>query len=342
MKTKTYLILLFSISITFSINAQVDLQNGLVGLYTFEGNANDESNNNNNGQLLGGASANETLRIKDNDIDALSLPNNVVNGFENFSIAYEVKFDGFHTEASGGGQFRTNIVTNGWTTTNTNDVSTEFIKERISDTQTLVNVVSIFIGGVSYKFFNVALNEGIWYQFTFTRENDKLRFYLDGVQIGTEMTVVTTPLDVVQGGFFVGQEQDVLGGNFAQDQSLNGEVDNLYFYNRAINSDEVTAIFNGGLVTNIEDLITVHPEVNIYPNPTNSSDRIFIENKSNKKIVAISLMSIDGKILQSTKEILQSNIIEFELPNTLKINSSVIISIEFEDKFSVSKTIVKN
>ena len=47
------LIFLFLLMSLFSMAQSIDLKNGLVGYYPFNGNANDESGNRNNGSVIG-------------------------------------------------------------------------------------------------------------------------------------------------------------------------------------------------------------------------------------------------------------------------------------------------
>ena len=192
----------------------------------------------------------------------------------------------------------------------------EYVKQRAATAQNRENTLAVTIGDVNYRYTNVELFENTWYHFTLTRENDQLNFYLDGTKIGTGLTVTTSLIDVTQGGLFVGQEQDSLGGRFDHTQCLNGNMDNLYFYNRAINADEVNAILNGGLATSIDDLVKIRSEINIYPNPITSNQKIFIENNSKRKITHITLTSLDGKILKRISLNSSADLIEFKLPST--------------------------
>ena len=338
MSSKFILILIFLISSIDNLKAQVDLNNGLVAFYSFSGNANDESSNNKHGQLLGGASANDTLRIKDNDIDALSLPNTVINGFTDFSISLEVKFDGLRQSDT---QATSNSIVGGWSSSGGNDINFEYIKKRLHTGQIIQNLFQVKIGGELYRFSNIELSENIWYHVVLSREGNILNLFLDGVKIGTGVSANTTPIDVIQGGLIIGQEQDALGSDFQLIQGLFGKIDNLYFYNRALNSEEVNAIFNGGLTSSIDELVEIHSNIALYPNPINASNAIFIKNKSGRKITKITLTSIDGKILKQIVQDYDSSLIEVGFSGTDKPEIPLIISIEVENKFLVSKVVIR-
>lgn len=248
---KFYLIfLILFVFLHNDLTAQINLKEGLQGFYTFSSNADDESGNENHGELLGGASTNTNLSIKDNDIDAVSIPNNVINGFENFSISIEVYFEQFRKSTT---DATSNFILGGWSSQSKNDINFEYIKQRLTGTQVIENLFQIFIGGDRYWFSNIELFEGVWYHIVLIREGETLNLYLDGKEIGTGISVNKTPIDVIQNGLIIGQEQDELRGGFLTIQSLFGKLDNLYFYNRAINEGEVEAIFTGGLVDNDED-----------------------------------------------------------------------------------------
>lgn len=236
--------------------AQVNLDSGLVAYYPFSGNADDESGNGNDGVLTGGATASDTLQIGDNDSSVVVLPNSVLDSLTDFSIALQVKFDTFHV----GSNLHNNTIISGVSLNDDNHFVVLYNKQS--------SWFAIFIDGISYRFTNIELQAAQWYSFVFTREADTLHFLPDSILNDTSILGSGLQLNVAQGGLVIGQEQDVVGGGFSSIQSMAGKLDNLRFYNRALNRDEAIEYHNNP--TNIPTSVRHNP-VNLiaylYPNP---------------------------------------------------------------------------
>lgn len=254
---KIQLLVWFVGLIYFAGYSQIDLESDLTVFYTFDSNIGapfeqDQSSNNNNGLIFGNSVVNGVLRIRDNDTDYFVPPSNVINGSNDFTLAYEVLFRGFHITEEDGNPV-TNTITSGYSSLGNNEILTEYIKRRIWDDQSWVNVVSINLDDVYYTFENIPLVQDFWYHFTFVRENDTLSFYLNGEKVlGSHTVSPNNPIDVPSGNFIIGQEQDSAGGNFDKDQSLNGELDNFYCYRRALSPAEIEHLYLGGLIGDID------------------------------------------------------------------------------------------
>ena len=82
-----------------------------------------------------------------------------------------------------------------------------------------------------------AVNDGQWHHFAFARNGTNLLAYEDGAAIGsptaTTITDISSPSDFQLGGR-------------ATDSFLDGSLDEVSFYSRALTATEVTAIFNAG------------------------------------------------------------------------------------------------
>lgn len=51
------------------------------------------------------------------------------------------------------------------------------------------------------------------------------------------------PLDVDSGGFIIGQEQDIVGGDFNGGQAHSGKIDDIRIYNKALTGSEINQIY---------------------------------------------------------------------------------------------------
>lgn len=76
------------------------------------------------------------------------------------------------------------------------------------------------------------LSEDTWYHLVFMRESGTLKFFQDGAQTGTTHSVSTS---IANGTFMLGWD----GGS----QRLDGFVDDARFYDRALSSAEVSALY---------------------------------------------------------------------------------------------------
>ena len=74
------------------------------------------------------------------------------------------------------------------------------------------------------------------------RARSTTRLYLDGSAFGAVIAIDPDLLEIDPGGLIFGQDQDVLGGDFAADESWAGAMDNLRIYNRALSADEIKRV----------------------------------------------------------------------------------------------------
>jgi len=90
--------------------------------------------------------------------------------------------------------------------------------------------------------FGPELNTGVWYHVAVTNVNDLVTLYLDGKSVtnGTQNININTPSSTQ---FFVGR----ISGSFGDSRRLNGFVDEVSIYNRALSDSEIQAIFNADI-----------------------------------------------------------------------------------------------
>lgn len=87
------------------------------------------------------------------------------------------------------------------------------------------------------------VGDGSWHHLAYTRSGADGTFYVDGVAVDAR-TVSMDPIEIGPGGLMLGQEQDCLGGCFDPGQALDGRVDELAIYDRALSAAEIVAIFD--------------------------------------------------------------------------------------------------
>ena len=207
---------------------------GLTVFYPFTGDATDESGNGAHGLLLGGATITTSLSIGLNAVDRLAVPSQVADGLGDFTVASWVRL--------GIVQPSTNTLLSG-AATDANSFLMVYDRDMPSTPEALEGMWSLYLDGVRTPFApNEAVEDGEWHHVVFIREADVARNYIDGVQVGTDVTVSAAPVRIFSGGLFIGQDQDVLGGGFRAEQSLAGRVDNFRIYSRALNIADVQAL----------------------------------------------------------------------------------------------------
>jgi hypothetical protein len=232
---KHYFLLLPVLIACFSmqVSAQVNLHQGLVAYYPFNGNANDESGNGFHGTLHGNAHiSNNHLVIGDNDIDYLSLNYQVIHCLSDFSFTFFTKINVLHTNSS--------IACQSFISGARPNMDNAFAVGYFN-TKHLV----ITLNHVNSKISTTLFDDLQWHHVAVIRSNNLVYVYFNGLLFGTA-SIAATPINIAPNGFVIGQEQDVVGGDFAQNQSLAGYFDEFRVYNRAINAQEVAAIFNIG------------------------------------------------------------------------------------------------
>lgn len=89
----------------------------------------------------------------------------------------------------------------------------------------------------------IFLNDGAWHHLALVRSGAMGMLYVDGVAMDAR-SVPTDPLEIGPGGLMLGQEQDCLGGCLDPEEALDGRIDELAIYDRALSEAEIVAIVN--------------------------------------------------------------------------------------------------
>jgi len=84
-----------------------------------------------------------------------------------------------------------------------------------------------------------------WHHFAFTRTGGVGAIFVDGVVVDVR-PAATAAIAIGPGGLMLGQEQDCLGGCLEGHQALDGMIDELSIYDRALSEGEIFEIFAAG------------------------------------------------------------------------------------------------
>lgn len=304
------LITLFTATLIFvseSSNAQADY----VALYQFNGDGNDASGNGYNGTLSGGASiTNNNLIIGDNDSDAFSIPYETVNGLGDFTISFRFMLSAIHLS----GSFPGNTFIHAWGAQANQDGLKISIDGEHNEFQVSINTVE-YLGIHQFS-------ANTWYRAKVIRSGSVLSMYIDKNLIASFSNVSENPIQAASGGVIIGQEQDCLGGCYAQNQSLYGRIGRFAIldYAQFKNSTDEEALLreSGSLV--------------FYPNPANNAVSImgdFILDSEYE----IELIGINGAIVNSKSKFSGSSL-SF---NVTKVPDGIyFVRILQDDKFVAS------
>jgi hypothetical protein len=174
--------------------------------------------------LLGGASAAGFLLVGDNTTDMLTLPASVMDGLVSFSFAAWLRIDairgGSHEVLSGANAAEDNAAN-------------LYYRE-------LENEWRIGLHGSEWAFTpDATIEDGLWHHIALVRSGSTAELYFDGVQLGGELAVSGTPLDIDAGGLVFGLDQDVVGGGFDAGEGWAGAMDNLRLFDGALTEVEI-------------------------------------------------------------------------------------------------------
>lgn len=297
MTRKLLLISFISISNLF---AQISGDN-LIACYEFEGNT-DDAIGGYHGTLLGSASVTTTLNTQGNNMDALSIPGNMINQVSKYTISMKVYFDEFNINSSSSG----NCIFSGASASNDNLMNFVYVKnQQPGGSVTLTNMFYYIHDNVRYEFTNINLQPNTWYHVSLVRSEENVKLYLDGV-IQSPInghTVPTLNLTLDPNGFIFGQDQDVLAGGFDSNQSLNGSIDNLTVYDRDLNATEVDYLHTtteGCRTLGVVNMPLDITSFNIFPNPL--SNFFNIEINDNRLLgYSFDVIDMSGKIVYTGK-----------------------------------------
>jgi hypothetical protein len=231
MKSKLLLLSAF----TFCLNAFAQIPtSGLVGRYSFNGNANDQSGNSNNGTFINGTAyandrfgnANSSASLDGVD-DYISLPTGsltTLNITGDFSVSFWIKTSDVSGLLASIGD-NVNINSGGYLSgINANNVGNGKIA---SGTR------GAWVGSVN------TVTNNAWRNITYVLQGNTIKLYIDNI-FESQSTSILSPLSW-NGNRVIGCRNDLSMG---ASSNYGGLFDDLLIYNRAITLTEVGQIFS--------------------------------------------------------------------------------------------------
>ncbi|HPI54265.1 MAG TPA: hypothetical protein PLU10_06195, partial [Chitinophagaceae bacterium] len=287
MKKKVLVFVYALLLSAFTNVAQVNLSNGLVAYWDFNGNANDVSGNGNNGIVFGAtlttgqAGFPNTAYSFNGSSDYIQVPNSASLNFPNgsFTLYALVKPQGFYS-----GPCHGNIIIDkygdynpGWYSLRFSDAYSSSFLNCNSPVNTAqqnfnchqYNMVPSGGGYVPY----INLNE--WYCLVAVSDGATLKLYMNGVLVQTQS--LSGSLGTNTADLFIGRLNSM-----AYPYWLNGVIDEIRMYDRAINTAEINALCNcqsvlpysSSILTN-DTTVCMGTGVQLQTNPLIDTNAIF-------------------------------------------------------------------
>jgi hypothetical protein len=300
---------MFLFGTLISANAQVPNyvpSNGLVGWYSFSGNANDGSGNGNNGTVNGATLTNDRFNFTNsaysfdgiNDFISLSSTG-YPNGNQSRTISIWFKISKLPLVN------KTFILLNYGTANNNGSCG--------------LSIDSVTNGGTRLNFFSwsnsdvldtVQIGLDQWHSLIGTSDGSISKLYYDGKMIASKSTSWNTVLST----FTIGKNNET---NSTLPYRVAGNLDDFGVWNRALTQQEITNLYNGNIciqTISVTDTLIINVKrtsyiplaytntIKVFPNPTN--DKITIDNGDLSKMTGYSI-----KIYNSSgQQLFQSNI----------------------------------
>jgi hypothetical protein len=281
---KKILLLLSSVLVSLSLNAQVNLDSGLVASYFFSENFNDGSGHGYNASDVGASFATDRFgstnhAIYFNGSNYVNLPNAV--RFQPLSSA-SLSFWMLTTKTTRYDLFEQRIGNSTPSNLNFNITfnypSSAHIAFNYPNYNTSGDSTSMYLPTAS-------VSDGNWHHFVVIKNvsNNTMSIYQDDILIGYRH--IQDINFTVNGTLRIGKEIEGI-------YWYTGYVDDIRIYSRPVTNDEIDALYveNTSGIKQLDD----GTEVNIYPNPSNDRVNIVINDLSSG-ILKIKVLNILGQ-----------------------------------------------
>lgn len=235
---KVIALLAFLIFISINLSGQVDLSNGLVAYYPFNGNAQDASGNNLHGIMRNGVRLTTDMKNQPNQAmlfdgvdDYIEILDDPKLRFTNqFSITFIFNRDPASTTAE-------LVEKRNWTTGSQSSFDIGLIEDaKVRTAVKTGNDCASPINGWLYPTVSDPTLANTWYCVVAVFNNGKLDFYFNGSLVGSNTTAFTS-IDNCSGS------NVRIGIHLSFDLlPFKGKIDEVRFYNRPLNTGEISQL----------------------------------------------------------------------------------------------------
>ena len=249
-----------------------DLNINLISYYPFDGNANDVSGNGYHGDENGGNDYEKGIKYESKKFDGsdnwINLKKHPFFDLKNsnFCISYWVKpfsqptyFYRFITRRNSNSAYNATIIHG--ITKNNFEFNFYYPKDSNNNSQSYGNDI-----------FSCPLSLNIWHHFIFTRNNDKLYFYVNGQLIEIK-NVENHTYYYDKGNAYIGR--DIFPGGTQANKTygyFDGLIDEIKLFNRFISEKEVNAIYEYNKPIDLKKGLIAHYEFEQNLNDSSGND----------------------------------------------------------------------
>jgi Lysophospholipase L1 and related esterases len=216
---------------------------GLIGWWPGDGNANDLIGAN-NASLQGGAIATATgldgLAFNFDGTNAyVQIPDSPSLRPTNLTIEAWVRFSSLDSAGFGGSPTGDQYIVFKQNSKSSDFEGFDLGKTRIAGSDYFQFIISSASGQVAHLESATIISTGVWYHVAAVRDPNFIRLFVNGQLEG--QTTITFPQDYGAFPLFFGTS-----GQSYWDRKLNGTLDEVSLYNRALSPSEITAIYSAG------------------------------------------------------------------------------------------------
>ena len=224
----------------------VDLENGKVGFWNFDGNANDQSGNGNNGTVYGASLAQDRLGNNNSAYhfqvsssggwgsaqDRIVVPNPSIGNNNAFTVSSWVYLE----TKPGSFANRPHTIMGRW-----DGNGTSVFRHQINYDGTIST--NLLDGSSSNTYSSVAINYNEWKHIVISYDGTTLKHFIDGQKVGEQVfnyQINSSTSDLTFGELHMGNGHWYL---------FSGYMDELGYWNRALNPQEIQQLYLGNTTT---------------------------------------------------------------------------------------------
>jgi len=335
MKTKNLLLIALG-SLIFSTNLTAQLPpyvptDGLVGWWSFTGNANDDSGHGNNGTIYGTVLCQDRYN-EDSSAYYFAGSNQQIQCNNDTMLTNHMDLTlsaWFFVENRESG-WQQNII---WANIGTYQASGGFQMVVGNPPNTSIQGMfrnTTFSDQVLNTTGLVSIDSNRWYQGVYTLEyfpgidSTKASIYLNDSLINSQYFQYNISYSNIPANFTIGNNVDSIGWQ----RSFKGRIDDIGLWNRVLTAEEIADLFNGGGVGIKEQSDKIH--LRIYPNP--ASEDLFIS--TNEKLLNYKCFNQAGQAIDVKIESNKINVSSLT-------NGLYILVVNYDNGSSESKIFLK-
>ena len=237
----------------------IDLTNGLVAHYEFEGDADDSSGNDNDGEEFGGVSYTDGITGSAFDSNPELKPYYKLDGeFDTNNIktvAVWIYQYGRHDMDQRQILFSKYDWSNNrnffFSTFDNTDDHSRFCAYFYNTDQEHEKLCSYYdddelseLSETITMHQNNEMNDGQWYHLSYTDDGSKLSIYINGTRVSEKIKEYSTYLNSSP-PVYIGYARNI-GDDFSYEDFLNAKIDDFRVYNRALNAAEIQTLYELG------------------------------------------------------------------------------------------------